>query len=274
MSLAVFVNSCDSFEDCWIPFFRLFEIYGSALRALPLYLNTERAQFQHNRLDVRSTRVWAENEKTRPSWSECLRRGIDAVNEDYILYLQEDYFLTRCVRFEIVEEALRAFKEAPGTGVIYLSRQGPRVQKSRAFAGSFFEVLPPARYLIDTQAAIWNKEYLWSLVRPWENAWMFEKFASLRERATPSRILKVTPEALDAGEVIHYVWSGVMKGKWKPECVNLFRTHGIAINFKQRGFYREGSLLKYRLEVLHKLFGRPVPALRSILSLLQKTPTR
>jgi hypothetical protein len=98
---------------------------------------------------------------------------------------------------------------------------------------------------------------------------MFEKFASLRARRTRRRIFTVTPEVLEAGEIADYVWSGVIKGRWTRPCPELFRKHGIAVDFDQRGFYREGSLLKYRLEVLQKLFGRPVPALRSIFSLFQ-----
>jgi hypothetical protein len=269
MSLAVFVNSSDGFQDCWAPFFRLFETYGGPLCTLPLYLNTERARFRHENLDLRSTCVWSVNESVRPTWSECLRRGIEAVKEDHILYLQEDYFLTQPVRAEIVDEALNVFRETQDIGVIYLSRDGPRAQKSRPYTERFLEVCPPAHYLVNTQAAIWNKSYLCSVTRSWENAWMFEKFASLRERATRRRILQVAPETLEAGDVIRYVWSGVMKGKWKSECVDVFQSHGITADFAQRGFYREGSLLKYRLEVLRKLFGRPIPAIRSVYSLIQ-----
>lgn len=103
---------------------------------------------------------------------------------------------------------------------------------------------------------------------------MFEKFASLRERSSKQRILKVTPETLETGEVIRYVWSGIMKGKWKLECVELFWKHGIVVDFERRGFYSEGSPLKYRIEVLQKLFGRPAPAFRSICSLFEKVPAK
>lgn len=268
MQLAVFVNSSDGFEDCWAPFFKLFSAYGGGLRGLPVYLNTERKQFECGEMEVLATCVWPRSEIVRPTWSECLYRGLDAVREDLVLYLQEDYFLTQAVRSEIVEEALELLRCDERIGVIYLSDNGPRVAKSCRHAGSFLEVSLPAHYLINTQAAIWRKSYLRSVARPWENAWMFEKFGTLREGATRRRILMVTPEALAQGEVIHYVWSGVMKGKWKPECVDLFRKHDISADFAKRGFYREGSLWKYRIEVLYKLFGRPVPAIRSIHSLL------
>jgi hypothetical protein len=50
--------------------------------------------------------------------------------------------------------------------------------------------------------------------------------------------------------------------------VELFRDHGITVDFSRRGFYKEMGRVKSRMEVFQKLFGRPLPALRSILSLL------
>jgi len=270
MSLAVFVNSSDGFQDCWSPFFQLFRIFGGVLRDHPVYLNTERAQFDYDAVDLRCTKVWPSEEHIRPTWSQCLTRGLDKVVEDRILYLQEDYFLRRPVRSEIVLEALDIFGSMPDVGVVYLSPNGPRIKKGQPYSTAFLRIVPPAHYLINTQAAIWDKKYLSSLAREWENAWMFEKFASLRARSARRGIFSITENVLQGGPIVDYVWSGVMKGKWKRECVELFREHGIDADFAQRGFYHEGSLLKYRLEVLHKLFGRPIPALRSIISLLRK----
>jgi len=270
MNLAVFVNSSDGFQDCWQPFFELFRSYGGFLRTLPIYLNTERSQFDSGGINLESTKVWPVDETERPSWSDCLVRGMDSIKESHILYLQEDYFLKSPVRDEVVQEAFDIFQAVPTAGVVYLSPNGPGVGKRRYYSKNFQEVCPPAHYLINTQAAIWDKKFLRSLARRWENAWMFEKFASLRARHTTRLIFTVTPEVLNGGEIADYVWSGVMKGKWKRECVELFREHGIIADFDRRGFYYEGSLLKYRLEVLHKLFGRPIPALRSILSLLER----
>jgi len=267
MSLALFVNSSDGFQDCWSPFFKLWQTHGGALRQLPTYLNTERASFQHEGLDIRSTQVWPSTESARPSWSECVLRGLDAVSEKHVLYLQEDYFLKAQVRTEIVNEGLRIAESEPGVGVVYLSPNGPRVENSLPYSQNFEQVIPPAHYLINTQAAIWDKQFLRGLVRNWENAWMFEKFATLRARGTEHKIFALTKDAVMDGEIVYYVWSGVMKGKWKEECIELFREHDIEMDFSRRGFYREGSMMKYRVEVLHKLFGRPIPAVRSIMSL-------
>ena len=196
MNLAVFVNTSDGFQDCWDPFFRLFRAYGGVFRDMPVYLNTERAQFSYEGVIVHATRVWPEDEMVRPSWSDCLLRGLEAVKESHILYLQEDYFFNRAVRDEVIAEALHIFEAMPDTGVVYLSPNGPKAKKSRSYSQKFYQVCPPAHYLINTQAAIWDKEYLLSFVHGWENAWMFEKFATLRARHTKRGIYAPTPEII------------------------------------------------------------------------------
>ena len=97
---------------------------------------------------------------------------------------------------------------------------------------------------------------------------MFEKFGSLRALRSDRRFLGLTPNAMEKSLFFDYAWTGVMKGKWNTECVDLFRQHGIEVDFSKRGFYQEGSRIKSKLEVLNKLLGRPLPALRSVWDLL------
>jgi hypothetical protein len=269
MSLGIFVNTSDGFQDCWGPFFSLFRQYGDTLRALPIYLNTERAEIGGGSGEICCTKVWAETEETRPTWSQCLCRGLDKMREDHVLYLQEDYFFKRTIPGDLMLEAVRVLEEDSRVGVVYLTRYGPRIRKSRPYSGRFLEICPPADYLINTQAAIWDRKFLRSLIREWENGWMFEKFGSLRALRSERRFLSLTADAMKENQFVDYVWTGVMKGKWNTECVELFREHGIDVDFEGRGFYREGSRLKSRFEVLQKLFGRPAPALRSIFDLVK-----
>jgi hypothetical protein len=268
MTLAVFVNTCDAFQDCWIPFFRLFETYGGILRELPIYLNTERADFDWPGCTIHCTKVWPREEENLPPWSERLLRGLDSVKERHVLYLQEDYFLKSAVRAEMIQQALEIFAQLPDAGAVYLTSHGPQVRRSLPYSKDFLQVQPPARYLISAQAAIWEKDFLRSAIRSWENVWMFEKFGTLRARHARRRVFAPTPDALAGGDIVDYVWTGIIQGKWKRDCVDLFRRHGIIVDFDRRGFYREESIMKHHLRILNALFGRPVPALRSVLSLL------
>ncbi len=265
--LAVFVNSSDGFQDCWPPFFNFFRRYGGMLCDLPLFLNTERASCCCEGLAVTSTLVWPIGEVQRPTWSECLVRGLRRVNKPYVLYLQEDYFLKRRVDDSQIAAALDLVSRDPEVGVVYLNKHGPAFQRSRPYSKGFVEICRPARYTVSTQAAIWRIDFLLSLIRPWENGWMFEKFGSARSRHARQKLLSVSPEIMAASPVVDYVYTGVIKGKWNTDCKMLFEEHDIQIDLTHRGFYHEVGRLVTRFEVLKKLMSEPVGTLRSIANL-------
>jgi hypothetical protein len=267
-SLAVFVNTSDGFADCWRPFFDLFGRYGGALRSKPIYLNTERAHYGWPGLAITTTRVWQVEEAERPSWSECLSRGLDSVAEQYVLYMQEDYFLTRPTVDEFVAEALSVLECDSSVGVVYLNRYGPRLKRTTECRKHFVEIVPPAGYLASTQAAIWRKDFLQSLIRPWENGWMFEKFGSIRASRGRHKLLSVDPMIMRDSPVIDYIYTGIIKGRWNRECVPLFDAHVIRVDYEWRGFHVATGRLRSRIEVLRKILGTPSAAVRSISNLV------
>ena len=264
--LAVFVNTSDGFEDCWSSFFRLFAKYGGELNSSTVYLNTERKDYAFEGIALVPTKVWLDGEP-RPTWSECLSRGMEKITEPYMLYLQEDYFLNQYVDTKWMTHALQILESEPDVGVVYLNRYGPQFRNEIPRPDGFVEILPPASYLLSTQAAIWRKDVLASLVCDWENGWMFEKFGSLRARKLPCRFVSVNRDVMHRKPVFEYVYTGVIKGKWKNDCVDLFAREEIEVDFAKRGFYQERGRLKSRIEVLRKLFGNPGNALRSIRTL-------
>jgi hypothetical protein len=264
--LSIFVNSSDGFEDCWIPFFHLFEKYGGNLNDLSIYLNTEHKDFKYEGIDIITTKVASAWDK-KLTWSECLSRGLKQVDSDYVLYLQEDYFLTRLVNFEMICRALTAMNEDRSIGAIYLNRFGPVYHRSKKRFDGFEEIISPARYLLSTQAAIWQKNQLQGLVRKWENGWMFEKFGSARALKSSARFLSVDHQTMIDDPVFEYIYTGIMKGQWNQEVVDLFNKESLTLDYEKRGFYQHRGRLKSRLEVLMKISKNPINTLRSIASI-------
>lgn len=266
--LAVLVNSCDGFADCWPAFFELFERYGGELKKAPIYLNTERKRFSWPGLNIHPTCVWPTSEPMRPTWSACLRKAIESISEPYILYFQEDYFLTLPVDDEAIFHGLFQLDSNPEVGVVYLGRFGPLYTRSRTYNDLLIEVVPPSRYLVSTQCGIWRKEFLLSLLREWENAWQFEIFASRRARGTGRKFLAASPEVISRRPPIDYVYTGIIKGRWKSDCVSLFAKEKINVDFTSRGMYSEPHALKRRMELIRRLTASPQSLLRSVGTLL------
>jgi hypothetical protein len=269
--LAIFVNSSDGFQDCWPAFFDLYCLYGGSLKTAKVVLNTERADYRSiNGLDMSCSKTWPRADAKRPTWSESLLRGLAGLECASVLYLQEDYFFIRPVNVDLISEAMNALNHDPSVGVVYLNSYGPRFKRYTHYRGNLVHIQKPADYLVSTQAAVWRKDYLQSLMRPWENGWMFEKFGTLRAHIGRHKHLSVNPSVMKTAPAIDYVYTGVMKGKWNKDCIEVFREHGIHVDFSQRGFYEERGRLRSRLEVLQKLLGRPVDAVRSLSSIFYK----
>lgn len=234
-SLAVLVNTCDKFEDCWRPFFVLWNKFGLKTINHTVYLNTERKSFDSMGGSIHSLRVCDTNDWTGPkppTWSWCLEKALDSIPEDFVLYLQEDYFLTAPVNEARLADLLRWMAAHPDAGCVRIDCAG----KSTPGPEPGLRTCDPKWwYFVTCQAAVWRKDVLRGLIREHEDAWQFERWASKRARMIGCHFFALEPES--GLWPAQYLKTGVIQGKWFEPVVPLFRKHGIAMDFSQRGFY-------------------------------------
>jgi hypothetical protein len=122
-----------------------------------------------------------------------------------------------------------------------------------------------ARYRISTQAALWRVEALKSYLRPEENGWMFEIYGTWRAHRRDECFLCACYDIEHGGPAIDYLHTGIIKGKWLAEIVDVFATNGIEIDFSQRGFYMPLPPTLHKLEVVSRLFEKPIYLGRQII---------
>src|SRR5678815_2310078 len=96
MELVVVVSSCDSFRDAWAPFFYFFAKRWPDC-PFPVYLITNHGTYRDPL--VRCLPVGRDR-----GWSDNLSLALNRIETPHILYLQEDYFLTRPVHTEHLRE--------------------------------------------------------------------------------------------------------------------------------------------------------------------------
>src|ERR1035437_8007453 len=90
-SCAVFVSSCDSYSDAWEPFFKLFFKYWSDC-PFPIYLISTKKKFDDARVNMVNFPDLKETD-----WAERIKNSLKIQPFKYIIYFQEDYFLTKKV---------------------------------------------------------------------------------------------------------------------------------------------------------------------------------
>jgi hypothetical protein len=251
----VLVNSCDSFEDCWQPFFLLLRRYWPECGA-PLLLVTETKEWHHEGLGIRCSKVQRAGEG-RLTWSECLIRSLDQLDTPLVLYFQDDYFLHRPVRADFVERAVTHMLEHPEVKHIGLTKHGSHGPYLPTEHDWLHRIRRDARYRISTQAGLWRVDALRSYLRSEENGWMFEIFGTWRAARRNETFLCAEHDTRNGGAAIDYLHTGIIKGKWLREIQSVFESNGIHVDYSRRGFYVPKHPLLHKFEVGSRLLERP-----------------
>ena len=119
---SILINTCDKFDDCWVPYFKLHAQYWPDCRG-KLFLNTETKDFSYPGLEIVSLKVNGNDLARRLTWSECLLRALDKIDDDIVLYMQEDYFIKAPVANEMVEKYVQLMSDDKSIDCIHLTDQ-------------------------------------------------------------------------------------------------------------------------------------------------------
>lgn len=267
MNYSILINTCDKFEDCWNPFFKLWSIYWKDCTG-KIYLNTEYKDYSYPELDITPVKGCEKNaipRNKRATWSQCLKWALEAIDTDVVLYMQEDYFLKDIVKNELVEQYVQLMDEHPEIGCIHLTDQAVS-----SCGKSEFEYLNKVafkqHYRVSCQTALWRKQELLDILREYESAWEFEEFGSQRSGIMQHDYYVVDNNwvKLNQFEIIPYVFTGIIQGRWKEEVVPLFEKHHLEIDFSQRGYHESApqkklkARIKYRLNKIPKIIKNKI----------------
>jgi hypothetical protein len=261
----VLVNSCDAFEDCWHPFFHLFATYWPDCDAR-IILNTETKKWSHPRLNVQCTSVQSDSAR-RLTWSECLLNALDQIRTPLVLYFQEDYFLNCAVRSDVVNRAADFMIRNSEVKHVALTKHGSHGPYEPYHVDWLKTISQRAKYRISTQAALWRVDTLRSYLAPEENGWMFEIYGTWRSWRRPDCFLCAAFDLESGGAAIDYPHTGIIKGKWLPDIQPLFESHGLRMDFSERGFHVPRHPALHKWDVLKKLFEHPAYFLNQLCEL-------
>ncbi len=237
LKYAILINTTDSFEDAWVPFFKLFEKYWHNCTQ-KIYLNTEKKHFSYPSLDIIPIKNSINLVNDSLTWSECLIKALDYIEEDYVLYMQEDYFLRDYVDDKLINELfeLMCYEDLD---CIHLTDQSTPGPFNKQIYDKLWEIKKNAEYRISCQAALWKKSDLKSHIKKHESPWYFEIYGSKRSKKYNHKIFVVNKNIYGIGkkEIIPYIFTGIKRGKWNKEVVDLFIRNNITVNYIKRGFY-------------------------------------
>jgi hypothetical protein len=162
--VSVLIASCDAYSDLWEPFFSLFWTHWHHC-PFDVYLGS-------NFLEIKDTRVKIISVGEDESWSTNLLKMLNSIRTPYIILLLEDFFLRNPIDNQKIFQCFEALKTLKGIVVRLVPNPKPDAPvEGFPFLGSIGIKAP---YRVSTQASLWRRNSLISLVQEGESAWEFE----------------------------------------------------------------------------------------------------
>ena len=229
---AVLVSSCDAFFDAWRPFAFFFRKHWPDC--------PWRVFLIVNNLDVQSDWLIPIRVGRDRGWADNLRLALAGIDADYLLYFQEDYFLTAPVHAARLAADCEFCLERGVDHLCLKELPLPEVAAwPRADAGNHLAVIPAASpWRTRLQVALWRRTALLDALRPGESAWDFEARGSARTR---DRLSLTYTDASDTP--LPYLASAIVRSLWTPAALRLCAENGVEITPRFRGVYSTSSKL-------------------------------
>jgi len=257
-NFSILVNTCDKFEDCWDPFFKLFSIYWPEFKGR-IYLNTEYKDYSYNNLNIYSLKVCnAKIDALKITWSECLIRALENIEDEIVLYMQEDYFIKSFVQNDKITDFANTMINND-IDCIHLTDQNSSGPFSITKFDDLWLIDKNAPYRISCQAALWKKSVLLQYIRTYENPWQFEKYGTKRSKKLVHKFYTVNRDKykININEIIPYVFTGIIRGYWFEEVVELFLINNIQVDFTKRGFVKDAIPKSFLFRIRKKIKALP-----------------
>lgn len=231
--LTVLVNSCDSYEDLWIPFFTLYRKYWDD-KSVRLLLNTESKDFSLDGLQIEC--IHCDDSR----YGARMLNALSQIETEYVLILLDDFFLRSSVDLNRIFQITQWMDN--DRDIVYFNSDCTKVcadWEKNKYPG-FKRVPPGSEYTLNLQAAVWRKT---ELMRYWEkniSPWEWEAFVNARTFGEHKKKFYATTDWSNA--ICDYGYKaegmGVYRGKWVLEDVSpLFEKENITLDFSKRGEY-------------------------------------
>src|ERR1035437_2365050 len=217
---SVVVSSCDAYSDAWEPFFKLFFKYWPDC-PFPIYLISEHKLYKH--LKVNSILLGVDKK-----WATNMKLALNQIDSSFIIYMQEDYLLTRRVDTILILDFINIIKQN-NIGYIKLYPSPPPT-KIWSKDNRLGVIEKGSNDSVSLQSTMWNKSFLEKFLVDGESGWDMEIKGSKRTAGIPELFLSV----LKGQRAIDYYSTAIKKGVWFRDAVWLIKREGIRFNSKRK----------------------------------------
>ena len=177
--LTLIVGSCDKYSFLWKKFIRRFNHFWSKDLALSKYILTETKTLEDD------TNTFKDLKCGKISYTKFLIEALSKIDTDYVLWMQDDYFLVSHLQDEVMHCCLDLIKN--NDNIIRVGIQkNLSFYSTKPYTDSFLKMTKSCDYSVSMQSSIWDRKKLLQFLQdsPNENPWQFEIYGSKRMNQT------------------------------------------------------------------------------------------
>lgn len=256
-SFAVFIDSFDGYSDVWNAFFEIFNRFWNDC-VFPKYLVTNNLSYLNR--NVRTIKTGDEI-----NWFIRTKKALESIEEEYILFMLEDYFLSRKINNNDFFKILDYMKKND----IYYYRLSPSNLKKQENK-YIYNIPKNQKYAISLQPAIWKRETLINIIDSMPNAktaWDFEIYFTKKYHQNLPENEFIDGICYDSRDILGYK-NGILQGKWIRDTLNYYKKINININIGNRKKLNILDSFIYNLKIRldNKLSPKLIKKIKTILS--------
>lgn len=229
--LGLLVATCDRYSDTWPAFHHFFGKFVNDPETISCYVACEL-----------TSPSWPSftplNMPAGLPWSRQIRHALGQIDNEHILWMQDDYWLLNPVEFSQLSSLCEVMRIQ---GIDYLRLvpipPAPEREEVKVHEFSFGLLAEDAPYRRSLQASIWRREYFLSQLEGDCSPWQFE----LEDQTSKGKHYAVTRLSKLP---CNYLASAVVKGKWSVTAQEIARREGLNLGDRRKFRKWEESLLK------------------------------
>lgn len=242
----VIINSCDSYEDVWLPFFYAFNDMWPECNC-KIILNTEHKSFSFDGLQLVTLNL-SEADCKNP-WGWRLRKALALVETEFVVTLFDDFILEAQVNQYKLAQCVQDMKENADIDVFYFNSI-PGANENDGFRDGFELVGKRNDYRLNSAPGIWRTKRLIDFTGDLDSPWAWEFFGSARTYGGDSRFYCANVDQEDTFIYNYTLGGAIRRGKWVSSVIApVLEKYQLSINLEQRGIASESlSDGKYSLK--------------------------
>ena len=263
---ALLVSTSDDYESTWYPYFELIKKYWKN-HPVKIFLNSETKSYFDEELNIKN--ILSKDENT--TWSQRLYYSLEQIEEEYVFFSLEDFFLLGDVKDEIIEQCLKWMEENKSIAVCRLMPSNDEKLISTKDYNNFRIAGDDVPFRLDTQFALWRKKDLMSFIDLTETPWQFESNGTERIKGIDKIFLwcySPIAEDISMSAFPYHIFQlngyGVAWGRWLWKNKKWFKINNIKkVNYSKLGCLSQCSV-KLRFKYLYRAGKKPAKGLARI----------